>query len=222
MAEILAMCDTCDTVWGVRGFIGGAPDTDMRVDFQNVGMKPCPNCGGSGSVPDGEYRLVGDVLSLARGYSVDQLSRLVELLRQHRHDADVLDRLEEESPQLANLVREGEKRGTRRRTILGVLLSVLLFLAGPKYTEMVQGSPPTVEEIMTGVRIELERARSSAPGSGGRGAPAHRGKVSNPGVPSDKVPRNSPCSCGSGLKYKHCHGAPPGAERGGKVSQRRR
>ncbi|HAQ36539.1 MAG TPA: hypothetical protein DCQ53_14430, partial [Alphaproteobacteria bacterium] len=22
-----------------------------------------------------------------------------------------------------------------------------------------------------------------------------------------KVPRNSPCPCGSGKKYKHCHGA---------------
>jgi preprotein translocase subunit SecA len=32
--------------------------------------------------------------------------------------------------------------------------------------------------------------------------------ASNPGPPSSwgKVPRNSPCPCGSGKKYKHCHG----------------
>jgi preprotein translocase subunit SecA len=24
---------------------------------------------------------------------------------------------------------------------------------------------------------------------------------------SDKVPRNAPCPCGSGRKYKKCHGA---------------
>ncbi|MBI4729444.1 MAG: preprotein translocase subunit SecA [Acidobacteria bacterium] len=28
---------------------------------------------------------------------------------------------------------------------------------------------------------------------------------------SDKVPRNAPCPCGSGRKYKKCHGAPTGA-----------
>jgi preprotein translocase subunit SecA len=25
-------------------------------------------------------------------------------------------------------------------------------------------------------------------------------------VKSDKVPRNAPCPCGSGKKFKHCHG----------------
>ena len=33
-------------------------------------------------------------------------------------------------------------------------------------------------------------------------------QASNPNqVISDKVPRNAPCPCGSGRKYKKCHGA---------------
>jgi preprotein translocase subunit SecA len=28
-----------------------------------------------------------------------------------------------------------------------------------------------------------------------------------PQARSDKVPRNAPCPCGSGKKYKKCHGA---------------
>ena len=28
---------------------------------------------------------------------------------------------------------------------------------------------------------------------------------------SDKVPRNAPCPCGSGKKYKQCHGRPGAA-----------
>jgi len=28
-----------------------------------------------------------------------------------------------------------------------------------------------------------------------------------PQAVSDKVPRNAPCPCGSGKKYKKCHGA---------------
>ena len=31
-------------------------------------------------------------------------------------------------------------------------------------------------------------------------------KVSNLYI-GKKIPRNSPCPCGSGKKYKHCHGA---------------
>jgi preprotein translocase subunit SecA len=42
--------------------------------------------------------------------------------------------------------------------------------------------------------------------SGGDEAAAPQG--GNPAqVISDKVPRNAPCPCGSGKKYKKCHGA---------------
>ena len=29
----------------------------------------------------------------------------------------------------------------------------------------------------------------------------------NPKIPKKKMKRNEPCFCGSGKKYKHCHGA---------------
>jgi preprotein translocase subunit SecA len=31
--------------------------------------------------------------------------------------------------------------------------------------------------------------------------------------PEEKIGRNDPCPCGSGKKYKHCHGAPAAAGR---------
>jgi len=33
-------------------------------------------------------------------------------------------------------------------------------------------------------------------------------RFARPEVPQAKVGRNEPCPCGSGLKYKHCHGLP--------------
>jgi preprotein translocase subunit SecA len=42
-------------------------------------------------------------------------------------------------------------------------------------------------------------------GGGGDGGPANTGAA--PQAISDKVPRNAPCPCGSGKKYKKCHGA---------------
>jgi preprotein translocase subunit SecA len=50
-------------------------------------------------------------------------------------------------------------------------------------------------------RAEVEQAGGQRSSSGGRGAATATQAV------SDKVPRNAPCPCGSGKKYKKCHGA---------------
>jgi preprotein translocase subunit SecA len=54
------------------------------------------------------------------------------------------------------------------------------------------------KEFQRKKRRELEQAR--AVGSGESAAPAQR-------VTGEKVGRNDPCPCGSGKKYKKCHGA---------------
>jgi preprotein translocase subunit SecA len=50
-------------------------------------------------------------------------------------------------------------------------------------------------------RAEVEQAGGQRASSAGRGT-----ATANQAV-SDKVPRNAPCPCGSGKKYKKCHGA---------------
>jgi preprotein translocase subunit SecA len=51
-------------------------------------------------------------------------------------------------------------------------------------------------------RAEVEQAGGQRAPSGGGAGTAN----ANQAV-SDKVPRNAPCPCGSGKKYKKCHGA---------------
>ena len=55
------------------------------------------------------------------------------------------------------------------------------------------------------------RCRTTAPRSTGPAAAArrrcHGRRHREPQAVSDKVPRNAPCPCGSGKKYKKCHGA---------------
>ena len=50
-------------------------------------------------------------------------------------------------------------------------------------------------------------------GDGAQAAPAEP-EAAQPVVKSDwdKTPRNAPCPCGSGKKFKKCHGAPAGAQ----------
>ncbi|HVF08408.1 MAG TPA: SEC-C metal-binding domain-containing protein, partial [Actinomycetota bacterium] len=52
-------------------------------------------------------------------------------------------------------------------------------------------------------RSEVEEAGGQRPAGGGGGP----GTANANQAISDKVPRNAPCPCGSGKKYKKCHGA---------------
>ena len=64
-------------------------------------------------------------------------------------------------------------------------------------------------------RVQENREEVAAPvgagvGSGGGDGSQAMGKRTGGAAPqaiSDKVPRNAPCPCGSGKKYKKCHGA---------------
>jgi preprotein translocase subunit SecA len=73
--------------------------------------------------------------------------------------------------------------------------------------------PVSREEMIERERRRREQVRAamrfSASGSGG--APAAPKQVVRGG---DKVGRNDPCPCGSGKKYKKCHGAPSAAHAG--------
>ncbi len=78
----------------------------------------------------------------------------------------------------------------------GMLSSIRSQVARDIYR--VQAAPPAAA-------TPARQLRTNAPASGGKGAKPI--KTSSP----DAIGRNDPCPCGSGKKYKHCHGA-PGAE----------
>ena len=63
------------------------------------------------------------------------------------------------------------------------------------------------DPAMASAQAEEERATGTYGGGTFRRAPA-AGIAFDPGNPETwgKVPRNAPCPCGSGKKYKHCHG----------------
>jgi preprotein translocase subunit SecA len=56
-----------------------------------------------------------------------------------------------------------------------------------------------------GMGYRSNRAPDEGPAAGAAGAPAHGGKP-QPIHVGDKIGRNDPCPCGSGKKYKQCHG----------------
>jgi hypothetical protein len=187
VARLLALCEQCSTVFTADNIIGGSGDVTFTLTDTSVG--PCPNCGGMGRVPDGDYRMVKDTVQLLRGRSPEQLLRLVNVLQTYRDAPDLDDRVRTEVPELAAALQQD---GTVDwKFWLPVLVAVLLFLLGPKYASMFEKPDPSLQEIVQ--ILEREASPTSAP---------------TPEV-SNKTPRNAPCPCGSGRKFKRCHGAHP-------------
>jgi preprotein translocase subunit SecA len=56
-------------------------------------------------------------------------------------------------------------------------------------------------------RVQMQHGDDAPSGGGGGGGGGGGNSGAAPQAISDKVPRNAPCPCGSGKKYKKCHGA---------------
>jgi preprotein translocase subunit SecA len=74
--------------------------------------------------------------------------------------------------------------------------------------ERVQENRDEVTSGAAGAAAAPNRAAAGGDGrSAGNGGVGTRSGGNPQQAVSDKVPRNAPCPCGSGLKYKKCHGA---------------
>jgi preprotein translocase subunit SecA len=76
-----------------------------------------------------------------------------------------------------------------------------------RYIYRVQLVRPEQQQRLQRVQENKDAVESGA-GGAGNGTEDDGGQAGNPQQAiSDKVPRNAPCPCGSGRKYKKCHGA---------------
>ena len=55
-------------------------------------------------------------------------------------------------------------------------------------------------------QLEKEAAQQELLAAQAQAEPVGNTPTSQAAIPSGKVSRNAPCPCGSGRKYKHCHG----------------
>jgi preprotein translocase subunit SecA len=72
-------------------------------------------------------------------------------------------------------------------------------------------APDNVREAQRRKQADMSRLRTQKSDfdsyrSGGGGSPEQRQQQMAPVRVEKKVGRNDPCPCGSGKKYKHCHG----------------
>jgi len=77
---------------------------------------------------------------------------------------------------------------------------------------MVDTPPPLEKETLPTKEIHTDplTGQNEMSAEDAAGTFARPRQEINPNDPATwgKIPRNSPCPCGSGKKYKHCHGSP--------------
>jgi preprotein translocase subunit SecA len=94
---------------------------------------------------------------------------------------------------------------TNLRQTVTQVLSHLEIRAQPRQVVAAEAAEPQTLQA-TGTDHAQPMRAAGAPPSVALSRPVVA--ASNPGPPPSwgKVPRNAPCPCGSGKKYKHCHG----------------
>jgi preprotein translocase subunit SecA len=86
----------------------------------------------------------------------------------------------------------------QRETVTRVLATIELRIQ--------RGDEPPVPPPPQRPMVERRDEAAFAEAGGAGGAAAMAGAAVATAAPWGKTPRNAPCPCGSGKKYKHCHG----------------
>ncbi len=202
MANVPVVCDTCKSLFVMPNIIGG-PGT-VEVTFSGSGAGPCPNCGGMGHIPDGVYRFVGDTIELLQApqRTVSELQRLTQVLRSAQQRGADLQEVK------STVEREFPGWGERLskllvpRTPADVAAYIMLFLMIVQMVMQAKANDetPAINEqtVINNITVQTPGQPSSAEPSDPNGQTPAEGR---------KVGRNEPCPCGSGQKFKRCHGA---------------
>ncbi|MCA8407953.1 SEC-C domain-containing protein [Burkholderia cenocepacia] len=206
MARIPALCESCGKTFpsGIQ-LDGGHHNTFIGFKFK------CPHCGGTGQIVDGTYDSPDGVISLVkifanRRISADQVAQIKQILEEaKRTDAspeDITAQLEDaDAGDLAKALWSWICDGTNRTAGLGQWISVILAVLAMIASSKSNVTEDDVRRIMK--EQEQQHQVAPAPRITPLTLPAYRMQVKPaPGEPS----QNSPCPCGSGKKYKHCHG----------------
>jgi hypothetical protein len=212
MVEVPAVCNWCGSFYP-SGFgldPGGTGITATWTTETRPIDRRCPACGGNGRVLGGAWHIVENTIQLLEGpdTTVSELERLAGVLREARDRGADLDEVrntvEREFPGMGQ--RLSKLLVPRTPADLAAYITLILTIIGMILMARQDDRPVEidVDQVINNITVEAPtpaaQPPATAPPSTVNPSPEH----GNRGV---KVSRNRPCPCGSGLKFKKCHGA---------------
>lgn len=211
MVEVPAVCNVCGSFYpsGFGFDPGGTGVTGTLTVSTRPIDRPCPACGGNGLILGGAWDVVENTISLLEGpeRTVSELERLAEILREAREQGadlnEVRNTVEREFPawgeRLARLFVP--KTPSDLLAYIAVMLMIIGMIADAKKDD--RTTEINVEQVINNIIVEAPKPAAQSPTRAPSGTASRSGEPTEAGV---KVSRNRPCPCGSGLKFKKCHG----------------
>lgn len=194
-----AVCNTCGTI-----FPSPFDILAENVGFFNIGVGPCPKCGGNGSIPDGIYSFINNTILLLsnRKRTKLELQNLVSILTEAKQKQatpqELSQIIQDELPELSSLKDIFPKTRTELYAFVAIILTIITILI-----TSLGRNPATKIEINQIVNVLYEsqdgvKQTNSAVKKKLKVASKIETKKQR------KIGRNHPCPCGSGKKYKKC------------------
>ncbi len=190
MPIVPAFCDDCGAIFSS----GIVAENALHIQFSNCRSGPCPNCGGMGHVPDGIFNFIGNAIEFLSGptRSADELQKLATLLKNVQKEQISL---EEFSTTVSNELSElgpitkllTENRNDLYQIIIILLMLIQILLSGNLFKKDSFSGNERDQLIWQAVEKSYSKKKVDT-------------------YPNKEVGRNEPCYCGSGIKYKKCHG----------------
>lgn len=190
MPEMTAFCDNCGAVFG-SGFVF---ENCRNVTLSGNRVGPCPNCGGTGHVPDGVYDITGNAIKLLQGSikTVQQLQQLSAVLfeaqKKNLSKEQVQANIQEAVPELTDFASVLPQTRSELYGFIGIILAAIGLLITACSTFKDEPVPEREIEHIIERSIEQSIKKLAPPKS----------------TAPKKQKRNDPCACGSGAKYKKC------------------
>jgi len=192
--RVPAVCNTCGSFFPSPIEVKNAKE----IGFYNIGIGPCPKCGGTGHIPDGLYNFIDNTIEFLSGpsRSVSELQQLASLLnkaKENNYSAEqISEKIQEELPELASLRDILPKTRTELYAFLTIILTALSILIG----QINKGATNKIEVNQVVNLINQQNTMIDVH--------PHADAIQKKQEEKKKTGRNDPCICGSGKKYKKC------------------
>ncbi len=212
MPQPLALCENGHFFRSGVGFDTGGTGVEVNLTVESA-PRICPACGADARVLGGTYHIAENTIKLLQGpeRTVSELERLRQILREARESGaspeEVKSTVQREFPEwgqrLAKLLVP--KTPGDFYTLLTFIVAVITALLAYEQLEQAKNTEP--DQIINDITVVQEAP--AVPGQQPSGPPSTEPTDLAPTTPAEgrKVGRNEPCPCGSGVKFKRCHGA---------------
>ena len=189
MPMIPAICNICGTPFP-SGFL--LMEGAQHTTFTNCGAGPCPKCGGMGHIIDGIYDFIGNSIRVIQnnGYNRTRIVLFRETIQKAKdlklEPEQVVDEIQKSYPDFSAVLSIIPRDPAGFWTFIGALIALLTYL-------QLQFVKPLPQQNVVNNFFNYYYSQQQTTPKG-------------PNRRSDKVGRNDKCPCGSGIKFKKCHG----------------